>query len=276
MRGSVAMKITKNQIRKIILREQIRSNVRKILAEEKVLRIPGDNTYEYKFEDHWWTRKQGADKWISLKNNTAAANALNKKFPKTTPKVASDLSKAKTEDETAREDEASPGFASKLLKPILKAVTDATIRAGTTTFPIYVIGFALFLSGKTSAFTGENLSKAYKIALAGMAKYAIQNYGGSVGGGDLSAYKTKYTEISSAMGESGPGSPLIGNEDILKGAGLVEDYMYFLGQFNAKEVGDYYIITDGYDFNNFKDSKEYYTKIENAWPILKEGIKKIY
>jgi len=82
------MKITKNQIRKIILKEQIRSNVRRILAEEKVLRLPGDTTWEYKFDEgHWWTRKQGVNKWISLKNNTAAAEILDDKLGKLVTKT---------------------------------------------------------------------------------------------------------------------------------------------------------------------------------------------
>lgn len=75
------MKITKNQIRKIILREQIRSRVHRILAEEKVLRRP-DDPYEYKYDDnHWWGREQGTDKWLNLKNNDKATVILNQAFP---------------------------------------------------------------------------------------------------------------------------------------------------------------------------------------------------
>lgn len=48
----------------------------------EVLKIPGDKTWEYKFEDHWWTRKEGNKDWISLKNNKKAIEILEKEFGK--------------------------------------------------------------------------------------------------------------------------------------------------------------------------------------------------
>jgi len=48
----------------------------------EVLKIPGDKTWEYKFDDHWWTRKEGNKDWISLKNNKKAIEILKKEFGK--------------------------------------------------------------------------------------------------------------------------------------------------------------------------------------------------
>ena len=171
-----------------------------------------------------------------------------------------------------KEDESPEGsFVSKLLG-LLQPVIELPIKAGTSVWPVYVVGFAIFLLGRDKKFTEDDLSRSYQIALAGMAKYAVKKYNGVVGGGDRAAYKDKYPQMSAYMGESSPGSPLIGKSDVVKSSGLVEDYMYFLGQFTAKELDDYYLIEDFYDFNNFKNDTNFFSKVTNAWGEFKSAV----
>jgi hypothetical protein len=74
------------------------------------------------------------------------------------------------------------------------------------------------------------------------------------------------------MKESQPGDPLVGNEEIFRSSGLVEHFMYFLGQFTVREEGDFYIVEDFYDFNQINVNPEHYEKIANAWTDLSTSV----
>lgn len=271
------MKVTRRQLRQIILeniyiKEGVLDALRSagesayeyMFGDEdseytsgQIVTTSDQDPYEYKEVDGRWVYREidSEEEWKNL--NSSGSEILNRQF----------------KQETAQEEnDRSPSFIDKILSPIL----EAPIRAGTSTFPIYVVGLALFMSGKTRPFTENSLSKPYKVALAGMSKYAIKHYRGVVGGTNTSAYKNKYSAMARALGEAQPGSPLINNEDVLNGSGLVEDYIYFLGQFRVKEEGDSYLVVDNYDFNNFENDPEYFSSVLNAWAELKEGLKKIY
>jgi hypothetical protein len=271
------MKVTRSQLRKIILENlYIKEGVLDVLRDAgnsayeymfgddsseytpgQIVTTSDEDPYDYKEVDGRWVYRQRDTEGEWKNVNSSGSEILNRQFK---------------QEETQEENDRSPTLIDRILGPII----EAPVRAGTAAFPIYVVGLSLFMSGKSRPFTENSLSKPYKVALAGMSKYAMQHYRGVVGGGNIEAYKKKYTAMARALGEGQPGSPLINNEDVLNGSGLVEDYIYFLGQFSVKDEGDSYLIVDNYDFNNFENDPEYFSKVINAWKELKEGLKKIY
>ena len=167
---------------------------------------------------------------IKVKMGTSAYNAISSKFGS---------------------DEDSFDF--DLINPIISMALKSSEFLG---IPIYIVGMLEFLRGRTDPWTEDEMSEKYQKVLAGMSKAALRMYGGNVGG-NRDAYERKYDALAKAVGKAAPkNSPYTGFTPM--GKTVVEEFMYFLGQFKVRQEGSDYVITDHYDFNEYHNNPEYY------------------
>jgi hypothetical protein len=130
--------------------------------------------------------------------------------------------------------------------------------------PVAYIAFADYLVGRTSTWTESDLPSNYHSDLAKVAKYALSVKTPSGKKGQILhdnnfVYNNFWRNASIKLGQGVPGTPLDGQGT--KGTGTVEALEFFLGGIVVTQVGQNYVISDIYDYDDYYVSPKAYDEM---------------
>ena len=255
---------------KVILTE---AQIKTILEQKSNAQIvQGDkgDPYEYKKEGgYYYTRKKGTKDWILTRGNMASA--ISKKF--TSPKV--DIKspapfRMKTDDtvryqrdtfdpyaqQTINQKKMGDFRAKQLAKGIVPVKKDSSIK------PHYRI-FSEFLRTRKDPLTSSDFTKEELKSM----KNLILKSNTKIGSSPTNIDFPKVAGIKYGKLKTG--------EEKQTDLGMDKSVSYVLGNASVSDKGNYYEISDIYDFNNYYNNPEKYS-LANAPETISTAIKKLF
>lgn len=253
------------------------------LNEEEIKQGLSGDPYEYKKDgESYYTRKKGSNSWILTKGNASKA-IKDKIFPagksietpktdlgsKIKPIEPYKLSQYSHDDRRYQRDTFSP-YAQKSLKTVqtgeLKAQQLAKgivpMKKESRIKPHYRI-FGDYLRARKDQITSADFTKDELNAIKDLIVQSKTKLGPSPTNINFPAVAgVKYGKLK-------------GGEEKQTDLGMPKSVSYVLGNAQVSDKGNYYLVNDIYDFNNYYDHPENYT-LANSPETIKTAIKKIF
>ena len=248
------------------------------LNEEEIKKGLKGDPYEYKKDgENYYTRKKGSNSWILTKGSTAKA-IKDKIFPAgktiepTKPVLKSEpykLSQYSHDDRRYQRDTFSPYSQGNLQKIRAGELKSQQLSRGIVPMkkesgikPHFRI-FGDFLKARKNPITSSDFTKDELNAMKNLILQSKSKLGPSPTNIDFPAVAgVKYGKLKTG-------------EEKQTDLEMPKSVSYVLGNAQVSDKGNYYLINDIYDFNNYQNHPENYT-IANSPATIKTAINKIF
>jgi hypothetical protein len=238
---------------------------------------PGDPYQYMKFANQIWYAKKSDGKnpkWVEVKNEKAKQAIKSKIFqinPGSIPSSTKTTTKPKTTTTTVpgKSEVKTPKEEKSLFDRITGGIKQFASNMVGSVVPIHIRTFYDFLTLRKKPITLTDFSTTEQEALRQMIQYGLKH--GYKSGKNFSFY-----DIANKLNDGSEQIDFKNKEDLgINQFALKSEYTKLsmtLGNATVTKRGDKYIVTDIYDFNNYKNNPEKYT-LKELPNTVKDSIK---